>query len=180
LNFDLKELNCRNKDLDVNLDALGCNLDLFFHKTCLLAEFMCHLSKNHISLIWARFLLTFGRLIGHWVKSPKKFSLHQMDFYSSRYSSWNDWRSTSAECEIQLWRLWFPCSLLLLFFLPYMYSKVWMLVFFVSTSRAQALHKTSIIGQICQLSPIYFFFNLASKSAFKTLKKISRHFIYKT
>jgi len=36
------------------------------------------------------------------------------------------------------------------------------------TSRAQALHKTSIGGQICQLSPIYFFLNLTSKSSFKT------------
>jgi hypothetical protein len=45
LNFDLEELNCRNKDLNVDLDALGSNLDLFLHKTCLLIEFICHLRK---------------------------------------------------------------------------------------------------------------------------------------
>ena len=32
------------RKMDVGLDALGSNLDLFFHKICLLAEFMCHLS----------------------------------------------------------------------------------------------------------------------------------------
>jgi len=43
--FDLKELNYWNKNLDVGLDASGCNLELFLHKTCLLAEFICHLRK---------------------------------------------------------------------------------------------------------------------------------------
>jgi len=27
------------------MDASGCNLDSFLHKTCLLAEFICHLRK---------------------------------------------------------------------------------------------------------------------------------------
>jgi hypothetical protein len=39
---------------------------------------------------------------------------------------------------------------------------------FISTSRAHAQHKTSTEGQICQLSPIYSFLHLSSKSAFKT------------
>ena len=43
--FDLEELNCWNKNLDVSLDASERNLDLFLHETCLLAEFSCHLWK---------------------------------------------------------------------------------------------------------------------------------------
>ena len=39
---------------------------------------------------------------------------------------------------------------------------------FILTSRAHALHKISTEGQICQLSPIYSFLHLSSKSAFKT------------
>jgi hypothetical protein len=102
LTFDLEELNCWNKDLDVGLDALGHNLNLFLHKTYMLAEFMCHLRKI-ISL-------KFGRLIGLQVRNPTKLSLHQMDFCSSRYSSRNGWRSTLAKYEIWLWRLRFPFS----------------------------------------------------------------------
>jgi hypothetical protein len=37
--FDLEELNCLNKNLDVSLDASKHNLDSFLHETCLLAEF---------------------------------------------------------------------------------------------------------------------------------------------
>jgi hypothetical protein len=43
--FDLEELNYWNKNLDVGMDASGCNLDSFLHKTCLLAESICHLRK---------------------------------------------------------------------------------------------------------------------------------------
>jgi hypothetical protein len=43
--FDLEELNCWNKNLDVSLDALERNLESFLHETCLLAEFTCHLWK---------------------------------------------------------------------------------------------------------------------------------------
>jgi hypothetical protein len=46
--FDLEELNCWNKNLDVGLDASGCNLDSFLHKTCLVAEFICHLIKSYL------------------------------------------------------------------------------------------------------------------------------------
>jgi hypothetical protein len=45
LSFDLEELNCWNKNLDVGLDAFKRNLDSFLHETCLLAEFSCHLWK---------------------------------------------------------------------------------------------------------------------------------------
>jgi hypothetical protein len=71
--------------------------------------------KNHISLILHLFWMTFEALIGLWVRNPKKLSLHQLDFFSSRYSSWNGRRSTLADCEIGLWRLRFPCSSLFYF-----------------------------------------------------------------
>jgi hypothetical protein len=41
--FDLDELNCRNKNLDIGLDVSERNLDSFLHETCLLIEFSCHL-----------------------------------------------------------------------------------------------------------------------------------------
>jgi hypothetical protein len=34
--FDLEELNCWNKNLDIGLDALKRNLNSFLHETCLL------------------------------------------------------------------------------------------------------------------------------------------------
>jgi hypothetical protein len=43
--FELEELNCWNKNLDIDLDASERNLDSFFHETCLLAEFSFHLWK---------------------------------------------------------------------------------------------------------------------------------------
>ena len=46
--FDLEELNCWNKNLDVGLDALECNLDSFLHETCLLAELSFHLWKSYL------------------------------------------------------------------------------------------------------------------------------------
>jgi len=66
--------------------------------------------KNHISLIWHLFWVQFGAFIEIWVMNPTKLSLHQLDFCSSRYPSWNGRRSTLADCEIWLWRLRFPCS----------------------------------------------------------------------
>jgi hypothetical protein len=45
LSFDLEELNCWNKNLDIGLDPLERNLDSFLHETCLLVEFSCHLWK---------------------------------------------------------------------------------------------------------------------------------------
>jgi hypothetical protein len=43
--FDLEELNCLNKNLDINLDVSERNLDLFLHETCLVVEFSYHLWK---------------------------------------------------------------------------------------------------------------------------------------
>jgi len=110
--FDLEELNCWNTNLDIGLDALERNLDSFLHETCLLAEFSCHLWKI---ISRHRFWLKFGAFIDLWDMNPTKLSLHQLDFCISRYSSWNDRRSTLADCEIWLWRLRFPCSSLFSF-----------------------------------------------------------------
>jgi len=71
--------------------------------------------KNHISLIWHHVWLKFGAFIEFWVMNLKQLSLHQLDFCSSRYSSWNSRRSTLADCEIWLWRLRFPFSSLFYF-----------------------------------------------------------------
>ena len=71
--------------------------------------------KNHISLIWHHFGMKVWAFIGLWFSNPKTLSLHQLDFCSFRYSSWNDQRSTLANCKIWLWRLRFPCSFLFYF-----------------------------------------------------------------
>jgi len=114
-NFDLEELNCWNKNLDIGLDASECNLDSFLHETCLLAEFSCHLWKIISPSYDIVCSLKFGAFIEIWVRNPKTFILHQLDFCSSRYTSRNGRRSTLADCEIWLWRLRFPCSSLFYF-----------------------------------------------------------------
>ena len=63
---------------------------------------------NHISLIWYRFWLIVGAFIDLWVRNPKQLSLHKLDFWSSKYGIFNGQRSTLADFEIWLWRMWFP------------------------------------------------------------------------
>ena len=106
--YDLEELNCWNKNLDVGLDASERNLDS--SQNLFAGRIKLSSLKNHISLIWHRFWLKFGTFIVLWVRNPTKLSLHQLDFCSSRYSSWNDRRSTLADCKIWFWNLQFPCS----------------------------------------------------------------------
>jgi len=113
--FDLEELNCWNKNLDISLDASERHRDSFLHETCLLVEFRCHLWKLISPLYDIGFGCNLELFIELWVMNPTKLSLHQLDFCSSRYSSWNGWRSTLADCKIWLWRLQFPCSSLLYF-----------------------------------------------------------------
>jgi hypothetical protein len=60
--FDLKELNCWNKNLDVGLYVSEHNLDSFIHETCLLAEFSCHLWK----IISPSYDIIFGLNLKHW------------------------------------------------------------------------------------------------------------------
>jgi len=60
LSFDLEELNCWNKNLDISLDASERNLDPFLYETCLIAEFSCHLwriiSPSHMTSFMAEIL----------------------------------------------------------------------------------------------------------------------------
>ena len=54
--FDLEEISCWNKNLDVGLDASERNLDSFLHETCLLAEFSSYIEKSylpHMTLFFA-------------------------------------------------------------------------------------------------------------------------------
>ena len=60
--FDLEEINCWNKNLDVGLDASKRNLDSFLHETCLLAEFNCHLWK----IISPSYDIFFGFHLERW------------------------------------------------------------------------------------------------------------------
>ena len=139
----------------------------------MLAEFICHLRK----LIYLSYEI-FSFEIWQSDKSLSKESktiefasngLLQLKIFKSKWSKVNIdiIQDLSLKAVISTLFLFF-------FFLPYMYRKVWMLAFlchqnhFVLTSSAQVLHKTSIGGQICQLSTIQFFLNLTSKSAFKT------------
>jgi len=103
--------------------CLGSKLDLFLHKTCMLTKFIGCLRKI-IYLIWAPFLLKFGRMIGLWVGNPKKISLHQMDFSNSRYSSRNGRRSKLTEFKTCLWWLWFPCSFSFIFLSIYVWESM--------------------------------------------------------
>ena len=54
--FDLEDLNLQNKDLDVGLDALKHNLDLFLQETCLLTESVVIFANSYIhnmTYFWA-------------------------------------------------------------------------------------------------------------------------------
>jgi hypothetical protein len=119
--FDLEELNCWNKNLDVGVDASERNLDSFLHETCLLAEFSCHFCKL-ISPSYDIVFMKFGALIGLCVRNPIKLNLHHLNFCSSRYSIRNGQRSTLPDCKIWLWRLRFPCSSLF-YFLAFDFQK---------------------------------------------------------
>jgi hypothetical protein len=61
--FDLEELNCWNKNLDVDLDAYEHNLDSFLHETCFLAEFNCHFWK----IISPSYDIVFGWNLEHYM-----------------------------------------------------------------------------------------------------------------
>ena len=69
--FDLEELNYWNKNLDIGLDALERNFDSFLHKTCLLAEFSCHLWKI-ISPLYDIFLAEIWRVDSSLTQESKK------------------------------------------------------------------------------------------------------------
>jgi hypothetical protein len=81
---------------------------LFLHKICLLAEFIGCLRKIIFLSYELFFLLTFGRMIGLCIRNSKQLSLHQINFFNSRYSSRNARSSKWAECKTCFWRLRFP------------------------------------------------------------------------
>jgi hypothetical protein len=60
-NFDLEELNCWNKNLDIDLNASEHNLDSFLRETYLLAEFSSHLWK----IISPSYDIIFGWNVEH-------------------------------------------------------------------------------------------------------------------
>jgi hypothetical protein len=72
---------------------------LFLHKICLLAEFIGCLRKIIFLSYELFFLLTFGRMIGLCIRNSKQLSLHQINFFNSRYSSRNARSSKWAECK---------------------------------------------------------------------------------
>jgi len=183
--FDLEELNCWNKNLDIGLDASERNLDSFLHESCL-GRIQLSSLKNHISLIEHCFWLKFGDFIGLWVMNPKQLSLHQLDFCRSRYASWNGWRSTLADCEIWLWRLRFLCSSL--FYFLALYFRKGMDVSFLmpleslhfnlySSRSAQNIDWRSNLPIIPNL---LLFASFIQKCLQNIKQRISRHFIYKT
>ena len=112
--FDLEELNFWNKNLDIGLDASERNLDLFLHETCWWQNSDVIFEKSYLPHMTS-FWLKFWAFIDLWVMNPKKLRLHELDFWSSRYSSWNGRRSTLTDCKIWLWRLRFACSSLFYF-----------------------------------------------------------------
>jgi hypothetical protein len=142
--------------------------------------------KNHISLIWHRFWLKFGAFIELWVMNPKQLSLHQLDFCSSRYSSWNSRRSTLADCEIWLWRLRFPCSSLF-YFLALDVQKGMDVSFLMPLEslhfNLQSSRSAQNIDWRSNLPIISYLLLFASfiQNCLQNIKqRISRHFIYKT
>jgi hypothetical protein len=142
--------------------------------------------KNHISLIWHCFWLNFGAFIEIWVMNRKKLSLHQLDFCSSRYSSWNSWRSTLANCEIWLWRLRFPCSSLF-YFLALDVQKGMDVSFLMSLESLYFNLQSSRSAQNIDwrsnlpiISNLLLFASFIQKCFQNIKQRISRHFIYKT
>jgi len=184
--FNLEELNCSNKNLDIGLDASKRNLDSFLHKTCLLAEFSCHLWKIISPSYDIFFLLTFGELIGIWFGNPIKLSLYQLDFCSPKYTSRNGRRSTLADCKIWLWSLWFPCSSLF-YFLALDVQKGMDVRFLMPLESLHFNLKCSRSAQNIDrrsnlpiTSNLLLFASFIQKCLQNIKQKISRHFIYKT
>jgi hypothetical protein len=184
--FDLEELNCWNKNLDIDLDASERNLDSFLHETWLLAKFRCHLWKilspsYDIGLGW-----NLERLYSFESWIEKKLRLHQLDYCSSRYSSWNSRKSTLADYEIWLWRLRFPYSSLF-YFLALDFQKGMDVSFLMpleslhfnlqSSRSAQNIDWRSNLPII---SNLLLFASFIQKCLQNIKQIISMHFIYKT
>jgi len=148
------------------------NSDVIFEKS-----YLPHMT-SFLAAIWSVYEI--------WVMNPKKLSLHQLDFCSSRYSSWNSRRSTVADCEIWLWRLRFPCSSLF-YFLALNVQKGMDVSFLMpleslhfnlqSSRSAQNIDWRSNLPII---SNLLLFASFIQKCLQNIKQRISRHFIYKT
>jgi hypothetical protein len=102
-------------------------LDLFLHKTCLLAEFINCLRKI-ISLSYEIFFCWYLVLIGSRVRNPKvciKWTSLTQDIQvrMPEGQNWQNARLIFKGCDFHI--LYF----LFLFFLPYMYQNLWILSF---------------------------------------------------
>jgi hypothetical protein len=131
-------------------------------------------------------LAEFGEFIEIWVMNPNKLSLHQLDFCSSRYSSWNSQRSTLADCEIWLWRLRFPCSFLF-YFLALNVQKGMDVSFLMPLESLHFNLQSSCSAQNIDwrsnlpiISNLLLFASFIQKCLQNIKQRISRHFIYKT
>jgi len=128
LTLDLKELNCLNKDLDVGLDTLGSKLDMFLHKTYLLAGFICHLRKAYLS-----HMSSFSAEIGYADRSSIQES-NKIEFALNELLQLKIFKSERPKINIERMRdfslkVVISMLFLFLFFLPYMYRKLRMLAF---------------------------------------------------
>jgi hypothetical protein len=108
--FDLEELNCWNK----NWMSVWMLRDIiwtrFFTKPVCWQNSLVILEKSYLLHMRSFFHLKCCTLIGRWVRHPNQLILHQIYFCNSRYLSQNGRRSTLADWDIWLWRLWFPYS----------------------------------------------------------------------
>jgi hypothetical protein len=90
-----------------NMDALGCNLNLFLHKTYLLAEFMCHLRKL-ISLSYKFFF--YYNLVGwlvleseiqkNWVCIKWTFVAQDIQIGMVEGQHWQNMRFDFEDCDL--------------------------------------------------------------------------------
>jgi len=143
--------------------------------------------KNYIShVIWTLFWLKFGAFIELWVMNLKKLSLHQLDFCSSRYSSWNSRRSTLVDCKIWLWRLRFPCSFLF-YFLALDSQKCMDITFLMpleslhfNLQRSRSAQNIDWKSNLPIISNLLLFASFIQKCLQNIKQRILRHFIYKT
>jgi hypothetical protein len=110
----LEELNCWNKNLDVGLDASGCNLDSFLHETCLLSEFNCHLWKL-IYPSYDIFLAEIWSVCRPLSQESKTITFASIGCLKLQIFNLEWTKATLVECEFWLWRLRFPCSSLFYF-----------------------------------------------------------------
>ena len=126
--FDLEELNCWNKNLNIGLDASKHNLDSFLHKTYLLVEFSCHLWKiispsYDIFFCWnleSWYVFEF-EIQNHWVYINWISVGQDIQVGMAKGQYWQIARFDFEGCDFDALRYFI--------FLPYKSRKIWMLSF---------------------------------------------------